>query len=73
MPVAFQFQNAVDVTRSNPPQTGVLPLQFHEHSQDFIGAHDAALSVAARIHNQIVGPSRSIAATQPKLQPMSWS
>jgi hypothetical protein len=27
------------------------PLQFHERSQDFIGAHDETLSVAMGVHN----------------------
>jgi len=44
-------------------------LQFHKGSQYFFGANHETLSVALRVDNPALHPSKSIADTQPQLHP----
>jgi len=48
------------------------PFRFQKCYQHFIGTHDKTVSVAMRIYNPDLRPSRSTAETQPGLQPASW-
>ena len=34
----------------------IVPFQFHERSQDFVGSHDETLSIAMRVHNADCAP-----------------